>query len=280
MIAAAVKYRQAEKNTPPDFDTNPPTLRNSVYCQKAPKNNELNGLVQAQDPANDPNSFFDPTTGATVTRGSQPNTLPFGTNGTDDFDNISDMTADFTKVLVSGNQFRIVSRDMSHGPNGTTDGDQSDEDDKKHKPHKHRANMGGSNKDWHVVNGGMDSGNRTHGGDPKNGGNTNNSTSTPHPNGGDNGPTNGTQPDGGGDTNNSTYTPPPPNGGDNGPTNNTTSSNGTIRYSALYGGNFGDFGSCSVPEIQFAAGFDGRRETSFEPVDKGKPSNFPTYFIF
>lgn len=30
----------------------------------------------------------------------------------------------------------------------------------------------------------------------------------------------------------------------------------------------GNFGSCSVPQIQFAAGFDGRKETSFEPVDK------------
>lgn len=30
----------------------------------------------------------------------------------------------------------------------------------------------------------------------------------------------------------------------------------------------GDFGSCSVPEIQFGAGFDGRKETSFEPVNQ------------
>lgn len=30
----------------------------------------------------------------------------------------------------------------------------------------------------------------------------------------------------------------------------------------------GDFGSCSVPQIQFAVGFDGRKETSFEPVDQ------------
>ena len=58
MIALAVEYRQAEKNTPPDFSTNPPANRNSVFCQKAPKHAELNGLVQAQDPANDPNLFF------------------------------------------------------------------------------------------------------------------------------------------------------------------------------------------------------------------------------
>ena len=30
----------------------------------------------------------------------------------------------------------------------------------------------------------------------------------------------------------------------------------------------GNFGSCSVPEIQFGTGFDNRKETSFEPVDK------------
>ena len=30
----------------------------------------------------------------------------------------------------------------------------------------------------------------------------------------------------------------------------------------------GNFGSCSVPQIEFGAGFDGRKETSFEPVDK------------
>ncbi|KAF7314188.1 hypothetical protein MKEN_00891000 [Mycena kentingensis (nom. inval.)] len=29
----------------------------------------------------------------------------------------------------------------------------------------------------------------------------------------------------------------------------------------------GDFGSCSIPEIEFAAGFDGRKETSFQPAD-------------
>ncbi|OSD06465.1 hypothetical protein PYCCODRAFT_1464397 [Trametes coccinea BRFM310] len=81
MIALAVEYRQAEKNTPPDFSTNPPTNRNSVFCQKAPKNPELNGLVQAQDPANDPNIFFDPATGKSVKKGDQPNTFPFGTSG-------------------------------------------------------------------------------------------------------------------------------------------------------------------------------------------------------
>jgi hypothetical protein len=30
----------------------------------------------------------------------------------------------------------------------------------------------------------------------------------------------------------------------------------------------GDFGSCTVPQIQFGTGFDNRKETSFEPVDQ------------
>ena len=37
-------------------------------------------------------------------------------------------------------------------------------------------------------------------------------------------------------------------------------------------GKIGNFGSCSIPEIRFGAGFDGRRETAFEPVDKGRSS--------
>ncbi|KAJ6515494.1 hypothetical protein C8R45DRAFT_1086687 [Mycena sanguinolenta] len=80
MIALAIEYRQTEKNTPPDFKTKPQTLRNSVFCQTAPKNPELNGLVQAQDPANDPTVFFDPATQASVTLGAQANTFPFGTS--------------------------------------------------------------------------------------------------------------------------------------------------------------------------------------------------------
>lgn len=80
MIAIAIEYRQAEKNTPPDFTTNPPTPRNSVFCQKAPKNPELNGLVQAQDPANG-DAFFDPLDKVTIQRGDRPNTSPFGGAG-------------------------------------------------------------------------------------------------------------------------------------------------------------------------------------------------------
>ena len=148
MIAAAVKYRQAEKNTPPDFTTNPPRLRKSVFCQKAPANKELDGLVQAQDPADFQNLFFDPATSATVTLGSQPNTFPFGTNG-----------------------------------------------------------------------------------------------------------------DGGGDGGDGGVKPPAndPNVGDGAGNNNGTDT-----------GNIGDFGSCSVPQIEFGQGFDGRKETSFKPVDQSE----------
>jgi len=32
------------------------------------------------------------------------------------------------------------------------------------------------------------------------------------------------------------------------------------------------FGSCSVPQIKFGVGFDNRKETSFEPADKGQCS--------
>ena len=46
------------------------------------------------------------------------------------------------------------------------------------------------------------------------------------------------------------------------------------RNDATADGNIGNFGSCSIPEIRFGAGFDGRRETAFEPVDKGDFSPF------
>ncbi|KAJ7467460.1 hypothetical protein FB451DRAFT_1040077 [Mycena latifolia] len=76
MLAIAKEYRQTEKNTRPDFSTKPPTPRNSVFCQKAPVHAELDGLVQAQDPANG-DVFFDPATGKSVQRGAQANTFPF-----------------------------------------------------------------------------------------------------------------------------------------------------------------------------------------------------------
>ncbi|KNE86983.1 hypothetical protein PSTG_19648, partial [Puccinia striiformis f. sp. tritici PST-78] len=69
-----------EKNTHPIYAHNN-LGRNSVYCQEPAKNPELKGLVQKQDPANDPNLFFDhlvTTNASTVVLDSQPNTRPFG----------------------------------------------------------------------------------------------------------------------------------------------------------------------------------------------------------
>jgi len=161
MIAAAVKYRQAEKNTPPDFTTNPPRLRNSVFCQKAPANSELDGLVQAQDPANDPNLFFDPAKSATIMLGSQPNTSPFGTNGGGGVNPPANNTNGGDGVVSPGNN-----TDVDHGGDDVNDG--------------------------------------------------------------------------------------------------TGNNNGTDT------GNIGNFGSCSVPQIEFGQGFDGRKETSFQPVDQSE----------
>ena len=44
-----------------------------------------------------------------------------------------------------------------------------------------------------------------------------------------------------------------------------------IRMMAATNSSIGNFGSCSVPQIKFATGFDNRKETSFEPVDQGEP---------
>lgn len=38
----------------------------------------------------------------------------------------------------------------------------------------------------------------------------------------------------------------------------------------------GNFGTCSVPEIKFGVGFDGRTETSFEPTDQSRFDLFLT----
>ncbi|EUC57592.1 hypothetical protein RSOL_225930 [Rhizoctonia solani AG-3 Rhs1AP] len=82
MIDIAKRFRQAEKNTPPDFTTNPPTNRNSVFCQTPPRNAELTGLNQSQDPANNPDDFFDPACKCTVKKGSQANTSPLAGGAT------------------------------------------------------------------------------------------------------------------------------------------------------------------------------------------------------
>ncbi|PFH53001.1 hypothetical protein AMATHDRAFT_1726 [Amanita thiersii Skay4041] len=195
MISIAKEYRQAEKNTPPDFSTNPPALRNSVFCQKAPKNSELDGLVQTQDPANDPNLFFDPATKATVKRGEQPNTFPFGTNNTTN-GTVSHpaMPSPTAQVLSSSPEDKKKKKD----PCVTTI----------------TITVSATNPAAASVTNAVTI---SFGNDPT--------------------PTDGSPPT-------PTITSPPI------PTN------------------IGDFGSCSVPEIEFGVGFDGRKETSFRPVDQ------------
>jgi len=79
-------------------------------------------------------------------------------------------------------------------------------------------------------------------------------------------PNNGTNTNGNGNTNNTGGNNNGSNGSSCTPTNggNSTTNNGGNS------GNIGNFGSCSVPEIEFGVGFDNRRETSFRPVDLGK----------
>lgn len=355
MIAAAVKYRQAEKNTPPDFSTNPPQLRNSVFCQKAPNNTQLNGLVQAQDPANDPTLFFDPATGATVTRGSQPNTFPFGTNGT----GVAKPPANNTNANNGVNNSMDVNNSTVNdgGKNNTSNGGNIGDfgscsvpkidfgqgfDGRKETSFRpadsrksiessyltarfvrYRICLGlhtesyphGSAQNIDVITQSMcdqlvntckaddtarntcanaksaassatpvktgiqaDAFNRVFGiitdfaKDPVFddtghlvSGSVNNGTNN---DGGNNTGSN----TGGNNANNSSCTPT------NGGNNNTTNTNNGGNVNA---GNIGDFGSCSVPEIEFGVGFDGRRETSFRPVDMGE-SNLctPTYLCY
>lgn len=368
MVAAAVKYRQAERNTPPDLSTSPPILRNSVFCQKAPENSELDGLVQAQDPANDPNFFYDPATGATVSRGSQLNTFPFGTN-----------------VPSPSDQIRLASRSMMDGNNSTSEdgnggdkmggnqknGGNSDDDksgdsdnmmggndkndknggssdkggkggdkkgSKKHGNMKNgkdgdnkkggnlKHNGGGKNQtvdcninngtdltdgnsnngtdltDGNINNGTDLSGNCNNGtdltggnnnnGTDLTGGNSNNGTDLTdgNVNNGtdltDGNANNGTDLTGSCSTNNVTSGNDGSNNnvtnGNDGSNNNTTSGNdggnnnttnvidgnNSTTNGTVDAGNIGNFGSCSVPQIEFGAGFDGRRETAFQPVDK------------
>ncbi|CAH7668602.1 hypothetical protein BY996DRAFT_1379567 [Phakopsora pachyrhizi] len=73
LISLAIEYRKVERNTFPDFSKQPNVDRNSLFCQKVPKNHELDGLIQAQSSTADPNLFFDPksTSGSTtLTKGS------------------------------------------------------------------------------------------------------------------------------------------------------------------------------------------------------------------
>ncbi|CAH7686181.1 expressed protein [Phakopsora pachyrhizi] len=82
MIDIAIHYRKAEKNTRPLYNTTPETGRNSLYCQRDPRHKVLLGLVQAQDPANDPQLFVDASVkppespSSTVRLGSRRDTFP------------------------------------------------------------------------------------------------------------------------------------------------------------------------------------------------------------
>ena len=48
----------------------------------------------------------------------------------------------------------------------------------------------------------------------------------------------------------------------------SASANQAATTTASSAGGIGNFGKCSVPQIEFATGFDNRKETSFEPVDR------------
>ncbi|KAL0954553.1 hypothetical protein HGRIS_003518 [Hohenbuehelia grisea] len=197
MLAIAIEYRQSEKNTPPDFSTNPPTLRNSVFCQKAPKNPELIGLVQAQDPGNDPNIFFDPALGKSVRLGDQANTAPFGGAGNAPApapapepapaaDGASDVAVVPTAVLVAdGGATPSCVTAITITVIGTAD-------------------VSATNAVTITA------------GDPV----------------------------------------------------ATTAAPDAGATAAPGGAGIGNFGSCSVPQIEFGVGFDNRKETSFQPVDK------------
>lgn len=50
----------------------------------------------------------------------------------------------------------------------------------------------------------------------------------------------------------------------------TTASVAAVATSTASASTIGNFGSCTVPQIEFGVGFDNRKETSFEPVDKSK----------
>ena len=249
MIVLAIEYRQAEKNTPPvwsrvsrflrtaeaflgvfgqDFTTNPPLLRNSVFCQRAPKNPQLTGLVQAQDPANDPNLFFDPALDATVHRGSQANTFPFSGAAASCVIMYCNLLIPVFNFALSGlavNATSTMAPTMIAG-GGTTDALPT-------------APCVASFFLFHVRRFLWITWRQTV---------ITVTVSVANPT------TTGTNP----------MTINPSSTITNAPSTPT--------------GNIGNFGKCSIPEIEFGTGFDGRKETSFQPVDKSQSRSvhFPT----
>ncbi|PAV16122.1 hypothetical protein PNOK_0774200 [Pyrrhoderma noxium] len=201
MINLAIEFRQVEKNTPPDFSTNPPTLRNSVFCQKAPKNAELNGLVQAQDPSNDPNIFFDPALQKSVTKGSQANTEPFGGAASDSgSSDTASSTASDANLAVDP----TASCDLSVVTVTVT-------------PTETATEATGSCSLVTLTIAATDAA-------------TTSAAATT--------------------------------------TTADAAASTTAASNTAAASNIGDFGSCSVPQIEFGVGFDNRKETSFQPVDK------------
>eukprot|EP00753_Platysulcus_tardus_P000690 PLAT10644.1.p1 GENE.PLAT10644.1~~PLAT10644.1.p1 ORF type:complete len:583 (+),score=-11.91 PLAT10644.1:180-1928(+) len=213
MIQLAIEYRQAEKNTPPDFTTNPPTNRNSVFCQKAPKNAELNGLVQAQDPANDPDAFFDPATKATVKKGSQANTFPFGQSGSSGNSSSS--------ASASASSSAVTTSSAAAGNNAaaaTTTSDAS--------ATASASDAATTGTDCVVTVTATVTATATDGASSVATDSASSSASA------------------------------------------TTSASNAAASSTASAGAIGDFGKCTVPQIEFGVGFDNRKETSFQPVDK------------
>ncbi|KZT25910.1 hypothetical protein NEOLEDRAFT_1156051 [Neolentinus lepideus HHB14362 ss-1] len=210
MIALAVEYRQAEKNTPPDFTTNPPTNRNSVFCQTAPKNAELNGLVQAQDPANDPNIFFDPNGSKSVTKGSQANTFPFGTNSSAVTGSSAAASTSTAAISSSAAASAATSSAASSATSSAADVSATNS----------AADAASTGTSCAVV------------------------------------------------TVTSTITATATDGATASSASVVATSSAAAASSTAAASSIGNFGSCSIPQIEFGVGFDNRKETSFQPTDK------------
>ncbi|KAI0342837.1 hypothetical protein BDW22DRAFT_158073 [Trametopsis cervina] len=213
MIALAIEYRQVEKNTPPDFTTNPPTNRNSVFCQKAPKHAELNNLVQAQDPANNPNIFFDPATGKSVQKGSQANTSPFKVgSGAASNSSTTATKASVSQAISSAASSTAAASAASQVLIATAAADPC------------AVTVTVTIEDTVTV------------------------TATPAAS--------------------SSAASAAATVTDQDNSAATATVTGSSATSTASSSDIGNFGKCSVPQIEFGVGFDGRKETSFQPVDK------------
>ncbi|TRM68348.1 hypothetical protein BD626DRAFT_394532 [Schizophyllum amplum] len=264
MIAIAQEYRQVEKNTPPDFTTNPPTNRNSVYCQKAPANAELAGLVQAQDPANDPELFFDPATKATVNLGDQANTTPF-----DDASSSATRQKRSTKVVARADSVGTFGSCTKPEITFGTGFDGRTESSFRTGNRLSYDRGSALNIDT-VTTFICDALQNTCGADATAIANCAKgaaaakkaATGT------------GAQADAfnavfGLDTNFSALNAVPVSGSATNAAAAAVSTTKAASSAATAGSTSGtDFGTCSTPQIEFGQGFDGRRETSFQPVDK------------